>query len=225
MSIAARQSLLRLAERDSTVNGYTIRTGRRTGWSFQINAPVVGTSVDLVVETAPADVEDQYSTLFTKSYSAATSETQVGTVSDGNIFLRARVTANVGTYWLEIFADSPWFLYNDSEDLQLVKQELRDWQDGKRRTLDRAERIILDELETDDAIDGLDADVNQPAFLPAMKQAIAAQADHLYGIYKLGNDSSPAARVSLRESSILAPGAMDHLRRFRPEASTVWRHR
>jgi hypothetical protein len=226
MPSGALHVLLELGERGDVVDGPSIRTGRRNLWDITLNVPVVGASLDVDLQTAPADDESSWTTHYSFPQITTTGQvTYAATLADEDLWLRLVVTAHVGDYWLEGLGLSPWLRTagtGAAADLQLVGQQLREWEDGLVRTVEEAERAVLAYLWEGDT---LDAYIDHPRFLDAMKRAVASQADHLFQRHRLGESKDPSAQVTLREMPYMGDGVMEHLAEFRPAASTVWRGR
>lgn len=230
--------LLPMHRWSSREEGSLFPVGGRSRWDITLNvgAVSVGGSITVIIEKSPA-ADDLYwvplvtfpaqttSGVVTKSTNpvgtpAPPADFTVNPLPDR--YLRARILAISGEVVGEVRAVAPFFDINDSTHLALVSQELRSWKDGRDRTIRLAEEQVLDLITSEIATGTLDFDLTTPSGGEEIREAIAAQADHLRRRAELERSMDPASLVSLREMSFLLPGLAARLGRFRPLSTRIW---
>lgn len=230
--------LLDYQERDGVAEGVGFRTARRTRWRFDLNVARLeaGGDVTVKIQVGPADDNDVLKDVFTFEGGAISAEgtyTQrlpdpdnpTWEISDRDLYVRAAVTAHTLDYYVEVQASAPFFDPSNKDDLDLLDPELRDWQDGRERTIYRAEDDVLVRILDRDRLGVLTARVNDVGFLDAMRNAVAAQANLAYWRKRLLESKEPTQVEEAKRMPELADEAYERLRPFLPEDDDVWRHR
>ena len=230
----ARYTLLGIAERSTTIEGSAFETGRRDNWSFLLNVSALdgGASVTVAIETSPTGYAGTWSEVY--AFAAATSVASIlkrqrdeaasfAGPTSRDLYVRAVIKAATGNSIVELISWAPFFDLED--DLDLLSQELREWDDGLARTVESAEDEVLRLLVIKNADGAYEANLLDPRFPAAIKDAIAVQSEHKYRAARLLESTEPAKQVTARDLPTIAPEVYRILDEFLAREVGVWRGR
>lgn len=234
MSTPAVYTLLRMERRSGTVDGWSAPTGRRTGWTATLDIGEVETSVTVVLESSPSGLSGTWSTLTNfGGAKTTTGRTQESTADDDftvdarDTYIRARVSAATDNFTLRVTAAAPFIDPTDPTDTELLSQELREWDDGLHRTVERAERDVLSQIKANPATGELNVPLELDDAYGEIRAVVAEQADWLHYLHELRQraKSDATAMATLRDAPDVAPGLMDRIRDLQPPSVSAWRGR
>lgn len=237
MSTPFVYTLLPFDERGATelTEGGHFPTAGRTRWDFTLQVASV-TSVTVVIQGAPVDDDDHFTTLGTFNAGAITAAgsyalTSYGaspnfTVQPYHEYLRAKVTAQTGDAVLEVTGAAAFLDPSVAADTALLGQRLRGWSDGLTRTVERAERDVWAMIlhpDRDLAAHGwLDPFLTTATARGQIREMIAEQADWLEAMSKAVDDGNGKALADWPDEK---PNLLDRIAKLRPAERAVWRGR
>lgn len=232
MPTRARYALIEVGEKASIEAGPVFETGRRSEWTLRLSVSRLSpaASVTVAVETSPRQEETYFEEAYSFGAVNATGVTLARPddeddpvpIGADDLYMRGRVTAITGTAVLELLAWAPFF--RTGVDKHLVRQDLREWKDGYERTVERAEDKLVRVLLSPGRHGVLGADVLNPRFPDAMREAVAVQADHDYARHRMRESKDPSQAVTARGMSDVSQDARRILREFTGRRG-VWRGR
>lgn len=234
MATSARYTLIPPLRRTAAwEDGARFETGYREGWEFVVKVGALegAATLDVVLEES-LDGLNNWTELGRLTVSEVgetrldADSTPSAPVAAGSAFLRARVESPTDAYTLAVYASAPFLNPMDTADQDLLPKQLREWEDGRVRTVEDAERDVLGLIREPGSYYGLfRADINDPAFLDTVRQAIARQAVHLMNVGKLQRATDTESLKLAGSMGALADGVGSLLRPFQPRGSMVWRGR
>lgn len=238
-----RYRLIPVASRDEDYEGSAFERLRLDRWTFELNTTYVepGATVDVVIEQASSDDEDEWEAVYTFNVSAQGRQTAFSfdqnenqtTDSDEFAFgapdthFRA-VTQNHagGEIVLSLFAEARVFdPVNLTADSDLLSKETAGWTSELPRLSRLAERTVLSFYRpTEAGAIGVD---ERPDFPDILREMIARQTDWISRKEKLARSTDAAALKTLRSMSVLAPDVREILETSAESnlEEVIWLHR
>lgn len=231
--------LLEMASRDGTQEGGIFHTTRRTRWTvtLRVSALEAGGSVSVQLEGGPTADEAGFATLHDFGTVSAEGTTVVHSfkneqaaadfsMDESDLFFRANVSANTGTYVLELLAASRfWDPGVDAHREDLTKM-LKTSKDDLERFMSRAERDVVRFLML--GLDGSDGRLNitdQHDAKDIIRLAVVEQGNWLAYREVLANSKDYADRKDAIKNRGIAPAAEELLDDVTTLTGRVWRGR
>lgn len=221
---------------DSLYKGEWFQVGDRQHWDITLTLSRLsaGGSFQVVVETMPdGGMENDWTTLvdFTslvatsvvvkKSYNNPTVP-DFSIVVNKDMLMRARVAAVSGVALAELRAVAPFFDVSNTDHLEFISKEAREWSDGIDELASRSEEEVINLVMGDVSTGELDVNLLLPGASDAVPREIARQIEHNKQRTVLERTADPSALVTLRGMGTLAPGIETRLRKYRYNGRGVW---
>lgn len=186
--------LIQATRYSGVFTGAAYLVGERTLWTIDayVSNLSLGGSVDILVETSPTGFTNDFVTLTSFSINADGKYTKSSYPSDDppttdfsvialrNTWIRAKITAIVGTATIQVIATAPFFNKFIDDDLNLLVQELRQWDDSRNRIIDAAEEYVTTFITASPFTGELKLDVSIPDVPLGIKSAIVEEANYQY---------------------------------------------
>lgn len=228
MSSRATYTLLHLDERNGPHNGASFPTARRTGWEFEIHAPVVGTSVTVKLQAASGSTTDEsfvdrHEVTVTQAGTTKLKNSDLDTrFTERDRWMRAIISAIDGEAVVEVLGTAPFLDPTSASDKDRLDDEVSDYSEVDR-LMERAESDVLDNVLGRSRDGRIEADLTNARALPLLKEAVAIQTEWRYRKFKLSQSREPAAMQTLRGMPEVAPEVGDTVSTLQPSAgAAVW---